>query len=170
MKVALSGTPGTGKTAISTILSERYGVRIIDLNGVIRTHRYYAGWDDDRSCSIVDLIALKAHPFPDGVVLEGHLSHHLAVDRVIVLRTNPVVLRTRLHQKGFSNGKVDENVQAEILDVVLIEALAANDDKVYELESTGALDQSAQLAWEIIQGQALERFVPGRFDWTGYLE
>jgi broad-specificity NMP kinase len=65
---------------------------------------------------------------------------------------------------------VDENVQAEILDVVLIEALAANDDKVYELESTGALDQSAQLAWEIIQGQALERFVPGRFDWTGYLE
>jgi len=170
MKVALTGTPGTGKTAISMMLSERYGVRIIDLNGVIRTHAYYAGWDSDRGCLIVDLTALKAHLFPDDVLLEGHLSHHLAVDRVIVLRTNPVVLRRRLHQKGFSNEKVDENVQAEILDVVLTEALAANDDNVYELESTGALDQSAQLAWEIIQGQALERFVPGRFDWMGYLE
>ena len=167
MKIALTGTPGTGKTTISNFLKDEFGLKVVDLNEVISTFQYYMGWDDNRNCGIVDLEALRAHPFEDGLVIEGHISHHLSVDRVIVLRTNPAVLRGRLQEKGFSENKIRENIEAEILDVILIEALELHGNNVYEVDSTGRLSTSAQLVWEITQGHALERFVrwPIRLDW-----
>lgn len=169
MKTALTGTPGTGKTTISKMLRDGYGLKVVDLNEVIRTCRYYVGWDENRNCRVVDLEALRAHPFSDGLVLEGHISHHLPVDRVIVLRTDPAVLRGRLLKKGFSENKVRENVEAEILDVILVEALGLHGNNVYEVDSTGTSSASAQLVWEITQGHWLERFVAGQYNWTGYL-
>ena len=169
MKIALTGTPGTGKTTISNVLKDDFGLKVIDLNEVIRTSQYYIGWDENRNCGVVDLEALKAHPFADGLVIEGHISHHLPVDRVIVLRTNPVVLRRRLQKKGFSENKIRENVEAEILDIILVEALGLHGNNVYEVDSTGKVNTSAQLVWEITQGYSLERFIVGQYDWTGYL-
>ncbi len=169
MKTALTGTPGTGKTTISKMLRDSYGLEVVDLNEVIRAHGYHIGWDENRHCLVVDINALRAHPFSDGLVLEGHLSHHLSVDRVIVLRTNPDVLRERLQKKGFSDNKIRENLEAEILDVILIEALGVHGNNVYEVDSTGTPSIAAQLVWEITQGRCLERFVVGQYDWTGYL-
>jgi adenylate kinase len=168
MKIALTGTPGTGKTAIGKTLREVYGLEVVDLNEVIHSHHYYVTWDEDRDCGVVDLKALKAHQFSDGLILEGHLSHNLSVDRVIVLRTEPAVLRARLQEKGYSERKIQENVEAEVLDVILVEALALHNN-VFEVDSTGTLNRSAQLIWEIVHGHALWRFVPGRHDWSGYL-
>jgi len=169
MKTALTGTPGTGKTTISKMLRDSYGLEVIDLNEVIRAHGYHIGWDENRHCLVVDIEALRAHPFSDGLVLEGHLSHHLPVDRVIVLRTNPDVLRARLQKKGFSDNKIRENLEAEILDVILIEALGVHGNNVYEVDSTGTPSIAAQLVWEITQGRCLERFAVGQYDWTVYL-
>lgn len=169
MRIALTGTPGTGKTTISTALRECYGVKTIDINEIVRAHQYVDKYDSRRDCVVVNLSALRAHRFRQNCILEGHLSHHLEVDRVIVLRTDPKALEERLLRRGFSSEKVKENVEAEILDVVLIEAVALHDDRVYELDSTGAPDETAQRAWEIVQGHDLERFVPGHIDWTEQL-
>ena len=171
MKIALTGTPGTGKTTIGQMLRDDYGLKVVDLNEVIHTCHYCAEWDEDRDCSVVDLDALKAHKFSDGLILEGHISHHLTVDRVIVLRTNPAVLRKRLREKEYSERKIQENFEAEILDVILLEALALHGKRnVYEVDSTGPLGRSAQLVWEIVQEHGLARFAPGRHDWSGFLD
>jgi adenylate kinase len=171
MKIALTGTPGTGKTTIGKMLRDVYGLKVVDLNEVIHSYNYCAEWDEDRGCSVVDLDALKAHQFCDGLILEGHLSHHLTVDRVIVLRTHPAVLRVRLREKEYSDRKIQENVEAEILDIILAEALALHGNRnVYEVDSTGPLSRSAQLVWEIVQEHGLARFAPGRYDWSGYLD
>lgn len=169
MRIALTGTPGTGKTTISAALRERYGLKTIDINEIVRAHEYVDTYDSRRDCLVVNLPALRAHRFQQNSILEGHLSHHLDVDRVIVLRTDPRALEERLRRRGFSREKVQENVEAETLDVVLIEAVALHDDRVYELDSTGEPDETAQRAWEIILGHNLERFVPGRIDWTEQL-
>ncbi len=169
MKIAVTGTPGTGKTTVGRALHERYGLRVIDVNEVIRAHQYVDTYDSHRDCLVVDLTALCAHRFQQNSILEGHLSHHLDVDRVIVLRTDPRALEERLMQRGFSSEKVKENVEAETLDVILVEAVALHDARVYELDSTSAPYETAQRACEIIHGDNLERFAPGRIDWTELL-
>ncbi len=169
MRIALTGTPGTGKTTISAALRERYSVNTIDVNGTVRTHQYIDSYDTRRDCLVANLGVLRAHHFQENSVLEGHLSHHLKVDRVIVLRTDPQTLRKRLLQRGYSSEKVEENVEAEILDVVLVEAVSLHGDRVYELDSTGELNEVVQCVWEIIKGDHLQRFAPGRVDWTDQL-
>ncbi len=169
MRTALTGTPGTGKTTISAALRERYSLKTIDVNEVIRTHKYVDSYDSHRDCLVVNLPALRAHRFPDNSILEGHLAHNLDVDRVIVLRTDPRALEKRLLQRGFSREKVEENVEAEVLDVILSEAISLHGDQVYELDSTGEFNEVVQCVWEIVNGSDLERFTPGRIDWTDQL-
>jgi adenylate kinase len=55
-------------------------------------------------------------------IMEGHFSHLLA-DEAVVLRLNPRELRGRLAARGYSAGKIRENVEAEAIDAILVEAV-----------------------------------------------
>ncbi|AFK22405.1 putative AMP/CMP kinase [Pyrococcus sp. ST04] len=69
------------------------------------------------------------------VVLDGHLSHLMPVDLVVVLRAHPRIIGERLKERGYSREKIGENVEAELVDVILIEALD-NNENVIEIDTT----------------------------------
>ena len=48
-------------------------------------------------------------------VIDGHLSHLLPVDCVVILRCSPSVLRTRLSGRSYEEEKIAQNVDWEIL-------------------------------------------------------
>jgi adenylate kinase len=170
MRTALTGTPGTGKTTISNILNERYGIRIEHLHDVIVENGYYLARDEFRDSLIVDIASLAKHKFAEECLIEGHFSHYLQVDLVIVLRTNPKVLKQRLYTKGYSEAKVLENYEAEILDVILIEALEIQEfDKVYEVDTTSTLENAISWTVDIMCDRNRDSFRPGKIDWTGYI-
>jgi len=141
MIIALTGTPGTGKSSVCMLLSEKY--RIIDLNALVIREKLHDGKDRERDTLIVDTDALEkrvralvADEISD-VILEGHLSHHLSIpDVIIVLRASPSELERRLRSRGYHERKIRENVEAEMLDVILVESVE-NPDKVYEIDTTG---------------------------------
>ena len=170
MRAALTGTPGTGKTTVAALLP----FRVIDLNAVIREEGLTLGSDPDRGCLIADVEALAgrleelAPEEEDGiVVLEGHFSHQFATE-AIVLRTRPQVLRERLFQRGYSEEKVRENLEAEFLDVVLVEA-AEWCDRVSEIDATSlSPEEVAALVVGILRGDL--KMPPGEVDWTGEME
>ncbi|RJS81977.1 AAA family ATPase, partial [Methanophagales archaeon] len=103
--IAITGTPGTGKTSVCRALgSEEYN--IINLNTVIKRRGFYTGIDADRGCLIADLrrlaeyIRREVENSEKPVVIESHLAHLLPLqpDVAIVLRANPAVLASRLRQ------------------------------------------------------------------------
>jgi adenylate kinase len=170
MRIALTGTPGTGKTTISNVLNERYGITIAHLHDVIVENSYYLARDESRDSLIVDIASLAKHKFAEDCLIEGHLSHYLQVDLVIVLRANPKVLKQRLHSKGYPEAKVLENYEAEILDVILIEALEMQEfDKVYEVDTTSALESAISWMIDVVCDRNRDSFRPGKFNWTGYI-
>ena len=73
----------------------------------------------------MEVLGRAAEDIEEDVMFEGHLSHLLRVDLAVVLRCSPKVLKERLEAKGWRESKIMENVEAEAVDVILVEALDA---------------------------------------------
>jgi adenylate kinase len=181
MLVAITGTPGTGKSSVCTAL----GLGYVDLHRLIEELGFYTGVDPERGSLIADLdrlrdyvLQLKEQPL---LILEGHLAHLLEPEVAIVLRANPLVLAGRLEQKGFPPQKIQENVEAEALDIILVEAvdLCA---VVYEVDtSTISVEEVAAVVRAIIAAETVEgeseqraalrqRYAPGSVDWLPFFD
>ena len=137
VRLAISGTPGTGKTATASILASK-GMSTIELNSFANEHGLLGKVDRKRKTREIDVEKLDAallEERTDDVVLAGHLAHLLTADMIVVLRTRPSVLRKRLEARDYSESKVRENLEAEACDVILIEALERSKN-VFEIDTT----------------------------------
>ncbi|MGB6442765.1 MAG: AAA family ATPase, partial [Thermoplasmata archaeon] len=96
--VALTGTPGTGKSSVAERLAPRW--HCVEVASLARTHhaaRTVAGGVE------VDLPRLRRElAKPGGLrgidVVVGHLAHLLPVRDVVVLRCHPIELEQRLRR------------------------------------------------------------------------
>jgi len=167
MTIALTGTPGVGKTRVSKDL-ERRGYEILYLNRFIRVSGLRGYKDHERNSFEVDTKLLKEEynsKNKDPDIVEGHLAHYLSISPTVVLRCSPSELEERMKNKGWDEDKIKENIEAEMLDMILIEALEACED-VYEIDTTQKDSREvASAVEEIIQGKA-ERYKPGSIDWS----
>lgn len=187
MIIALTGTPGTGKTTVCEIIREhsQYSKQfcIIDLNRLVLDEKLYSGKDDARDTYEVDIDRLEERVkkeiekiLPEKhVIMEGHLSHFLSADAIVVLRTHPVAVRKRLgKRKKYSIQKVRENANAEALDVILTESVERN-RKVFEIDTTNmnplAIVKSIiSIIENLRQGIEMKEFLPGKIDWIEQIE
>lgn len=161
MIVALTGTPGTGKTAVAGELKRR-GYKVESVSRLAETLNCVIG--EERGSRIVDVNSLSEKiDRSEFKIIEGHLSHLLDPDITIVLRCDPRVLKKRLTRKGWSAEKVLENVEAEITDVILMEAMGT--EKIYEIDTTKMSAQKVADAVERIIGGDADEFKPGKIDW-----
>ncbi len=144
--IALTGTPGTGKTCAAGILKKK-GFAAIGLNSEIRKRKLYSGYDRKRKTYVADFgkigkflkKELKREKYRDKIALiDSHLSHLLPsriVDAAVVLRCEPAVLERRLEKRGWNAEKVRENVEAEIIGLIECEARKKH-EKVFVIDTT----------------------------------
>jgi adenylate kinase len=161
MRIALTGTPGTGKTTVAGLLP----YRVIDINALVKDGMNF-GKDPERGCLEADMDALAGYlakqDLDETIILEGHFSHHFA-NRSIVLRLDPAILKSRLEARGYSAQKIRENLEAEALDIILVEAVELC-SRVDEIDTTEKSPKDvAELAARIIQGRL--ELAPGQVDW-----
>jgi adenylate kinase len=157
MRVALTGTPGTGKTTVADQLALEMPVDVVHLNTSIHRCELTKRTDKARGTHVVDLEAVaswldeRTPPSEtETVVIESHLAHLFDVDRVVVLRCSPDHLRTRLETREnpsqlHNTAKAPEmvtqsayeNAEAEALDLILSGAVERHGlDNVYEVNTT----------------------------------
>lgn len=154
MRVAVTGTPGTGKTTATEQLET--DLELIHLNDLIREESLTTGHDDQRDSVIADLEAVESWLADrDGIIFESHLAHEFPADRVVVLRCHPETVEQRLQQRGESPESATENAQSEALDVILTEAVEGHDEQsVYEIDATDRPPEAVATAIrEVIDGE-----------------
>ena len=135
-RVAVTGTPGTGKSTATALLEGEYDV--IHLNDRIKSDEdLWTERDPDRDTLVADLDAVREHLGDWSGVLDSHLAHRFDVDRVVVLRCHPETIQSRLVERGESPETAAENAESEALDVILSEAVAEHGaERVYEIDAT----------------------------------
>lgn len=144
MRVAVTGTPGTGKTSATELLEDAIDgrdVAVIHLNEVIREEDLFSTVDDARDSLVADFDAIEGwldrnEPASEIEIVESHLAHHLPADRVVVLRCHPDELGRRLEERDESAASIAENEESEALDVVLAEAVERHSPNVFEIDAT----------------------------------
>jgi len=150
--VCVSGTPGTGKTALSKRLASRLGYLYFDVNHFIAKNKLYGSYDRKRKTKVIDVAKLNKKLVRqvnaikksineksnkktsikyqkskklNGIIIDSHLSHFLPrkyVDLCMVIKCDIRELNRRLKNKKFNKAKIQENLQAEIFDICLNEA------------------------------------------------
>jgi adenylate kinase len=133
--IVVTGTPGTGKTVVAKRLAKQRGYLYVDCKKVIRQFKLHETYDKKRKSWVVDssklnkvlvgLIEIGKYEGLKGIVFDSHLSHYLPriyVDLCIVTTTTTKKLYVRLKKRGYAKGKIDENIEAEIMHIILEEA------------------------------------------------
>jgi adenylate kinase len=163
MRIALTGTPGTGKTTVSALLP----YRVVDLDILVK-EGLNLGMYPDRGCLDADMEGLELKltemdmDTEEVTILESHFSHYFA-DEAVVLRLAPSELKKRLITRGYSDTKIRENLEAEAVDVILVEAIEFC-SQVSEIDTTAKSPQEvANLVIKAIRKDM--RFEPGKVEW-----
>ncbi len=176
MRVAVTGTPGTGKTTATELLESRLeadpdtDLEVIHLNEVLEREGLYTEVDAERESKVADLEALADWlEGRDDVVIDSHLAHHVDADRVAVLRCRPADLEERLLERGETEAKARENAESEALDVILAEAVEEHGlESVYEIDTTDRDPEAVADALEAVVAGEREPSA-GEVDFVGYL-
>jgi adenylate kinase len=178
--ILITGTPCTGKTTTAKALAAKLGAAYINLTDYAKANSLIQGEDEERNTLVIDeeKMRLKLAETIDqtdnaNIIVDGHYAaavtptQHTAL--VFVLRRSPVELKVFMEKCGYAGSKMWENLQAEILDVVLGEAVEVHAGRVCELDVTG-------LSTEAVVGEILDVLAKrktclvGAVDWLGMLE
>ncbi|WP_081460628.1 adenylate kinase family protein [Methanococcus maripaludis] len=143
MIIAITGTPGVGKSTVSKLLFEKLQLKgkdiaCINITEIVSKEGFYLEKDVEMDSFVVDFDKLNEYIRSiktEDLILDGHVSHYLNPDYIVVLRANPLLIKNRLESRKYLPKKVMENVEAELLDVCLIESIEKNDEsKIFEID------------------------------------
>ena len=173
--IILTGTPGVGKSSHCEQLGRSTGLKHLSINTVAQERGCISGKDTQLNSLIVDedllLDALENEvPTDGGYLIDWHacdLFPESWIDLVVVLRASTEVLYDRLVARGYKANKVEENIDAEVMQVLLDEARGAFDEGcVVELQSNGIEDLDGNVArieqwvekWKKDNAQGIEKY------------
>ncbi len=128
--IAISGTPGTGKSTLAIFLKKKLGFDRLDL------HQHYkkisSGYQKDKQCyniqakKFTQLVKDKIKHCQKGLIIDSHISHLLPkkmLNLCIILTCSDLKqLEKRLKKRKYSTKKIRENLDSEIFQICLSEA------------------------------------------------
>ncbi|MEZ0320172.1 MAG: adenylate kinase family protein [Pyrobaculum sp.] len=125
-KALIAGTPGVGKTTQCTLLARSLSTNCISIGELLSTTPFVEYNPDLATYEITDLENARevvATHIRGGEVVDTHVVSLVPdPESVVVLRKAPDVLLKELKSRGWPLKKILDNVWAEMLDVVYLEA------------------------------------------------
>jgi broad-specificity NMP kinase len=157
--IVVTGTPGTGKTALAAGLGRAIrGSTVIDANAIVKSEGLFSGYDEygtmiadlDKLAKRINSLASKTR---GTVIIEGHLMCDIRVRgaAAIVLRCHIKELEGRLGKRGYEGSKLHDNLVSEALDYCGARA-SANYKRVFEI--IGSRKKMLSDAMAIIKGRS----------------
>ncbi|MBN2150200.1 MAG: adenylate kinase family protein [Candidatus Lokiarchaeota archaeon] len=177
--LALSGTPGVGKSSVASAIATAVNAEVISMAEFVGARNLQDAYDVDRSTRVVDegrareallreIVVGRSRDDVEWVIIEGLMADVVAdqCDLAVVLRLDPRVVKARLELRGYDPKKVAENVQAELLGTCTYHMQEMRKDFL-DVDTTGKdIGEVAKAISSIMRGGGdKEPYRPGLVDW-----
>lgn len=166
MRIGITGSPGTGKKTIGRLLSEKTQFTLLSISDyAIKAGLAKLSYGE----FVVDTQLLKNKIGTREKIIVGHLLPYVVPDKdldlIIVLRTSPIILRKRYLERRYSEKKIRENVEAEMIGLISSECASVYQRKKLAEFDTSRATQTAIVrnVLDIINGRKEPTF--GTIDW-----
>lgn len=166
LRIGITGSPGTGKKTVGKAFAKITGLEFVSINEFAIKNRFGKQVGSEFT---VDVKRLRGKIETQGRMLSGHLLPYVVpnrdLDLVVLLRCSPNVLRRRYSSRSYSNEKIRENIEAEMIGVIAFACLKEYDiEKIAEFDTTRTkVDTIARKVSDIIKGKEGPSF--GSIDW-----
>jgi adenylate kinase len=164
--IVVTGTPGVGKTSLAKLLIDRLNDEIksdkkytyLNLGDLIKKKKLYDQWNDEYDVPEFDedKILEEIQPMLNegGLVIDFHSVYFIPdemIGLVVLVRCNNTILYDRLQARGYSENKIRENIECEIMEVTSEEVYESfSKNKIIELQNEQIEDMSNNIDSVII--------------------
>ena len=141
--ILITGVPGAGKTTVAKALAKIINYKYVNTNSLVDECNAILDVERDacgNPVKVVDMEKLEecfTKRYKDeNVILEGVVVDFVPpslVEKVIVLRVDPLIVLERLLQRGYCLEKACENAEAELIGSYIPYVKEKYGDKVYEV-------------------------------------
>lgn len=120
-RLAITGSPGTGKSTLAKEF-EALGFHVTSVEELATEYGCIGEIDSIDKARPIDMELLNQKiekewdkDLLEPLIIDGHLSHQLPTDAVVVLRCSPNILKERMTKRDYSNDKITANCEWELL-------------------------------------------------------
>ena len=122
--IYITGTPCCGKTTLSKVLSGILPLHtLLEINHFMESNNLFEGYDSEYETNIYDpdIVAEQVEKFLEKhqkTILVGpplEIKAELLSLIIVLICMKPVVLRNRMLERNYSEKKINENIEAELV-------------------------------------------------------
>jgi len=148
MRLLISGSVGAGKSTIAKELSKVLKINVYEVTDLEKINPKIIESVDEEGVKILDLKEInKTLENFDSFIFPCHVAHLLNIkdSKLLIVRAGLPELRKRLVKRGYSEKKIKDNLDVEIFNTIMFEALENKGFDAMVVNNEGKLKKRVEM-------------------------